>query len=372
MLEQMKEENLLQQAKQNMQQAQQSMKACQNKKSLRFGREAQQNLEAMLQSLQQAQASLQQEQNEEITRQLFALSNDLVFISQTQEDLVGQEGKFPTERLAVEEQALLEGTRGSLDSLFAIARKTPILSMEQARIMGEAVRKMGEAVQYFERGRRNPAVAYARESAVALDDALRQLLDAQSSMCQTSSCPNPSSSCMNKMQGLSCQQQKLNQQTQSLLGQAQGKRITPSQNQKVMGLAARQEMIRKGMEEVGEEIGSQRDILGRLDDMAKEMEEIAREMRTRGVDERILRRQEKILSRLLTAQRSIRRQDQREERMSRPGENPRNRRSPPALIHQVTRREEIMRGILRGGQDPIPADYRQLVEEYWKALMANP
>jgi hypothetical protein len=131
-------------------------------------------------------------------------------------------------------------------------------------------------------------------------------------------------------------------------------------------------MIKKGLQEVSEEVGDQRDVLGRLGDMAKEMEEIAQEMRKRGVDERILRRQERILSRLLTAQRSIRRQDQREERISRPGENPQDRESPPPLVPEVTRREQILRGILRGGQDPIPADYRQLVEEYWKALMSKP
>jgi hypothetical protein len=178
---------------------------------------------------------------------------------------------------------------------------------------------------------------------------------------------------MNQMQGLASQQMKLNGQTQQMLGQqSQGNRLTPSDGDQVMRLAARQEMIQKGLESVGEELGNQRNVLGRLDEMAKEMEEIAADMRTRGVDERILRRQEKILSRLLTAQKSIRRQDQKEERVSRPGRNPQDRTSPPPVAPQVTRREEILRGILRGGKDPIPADYRQLVEDYWKALMVQP
>lgn len=370
MLEQM-QQNQLQQAQQNMQGAQKSMKQGKQEESLRFGRQAQQNLQSMLSSLLQAQTMLQQGEAEEITRQLFALSNQIVNVSLSQERLMNREGKYPTDKLAVEEQNLLEGTRSSLDSLFALQRKTPVLGMEQARQMGEAVRKMENAVDYFEKGRRSPGVANAHESATALDDALRGLLEAQSSMCMNPS-GNPSSSCQNQMQGLSNQQSRLNKQTQQMLGQAQGQRLSPNQSQQVMGLAARQEMIKKGLQDVSEQVGDQRDILGRLDDMVEEMEEIAREMRSRGIDERILRRQEKILSRLLTAQRSIRRQDQREERISRPGETLGDRPSPPPVPPRVTRREQILRGILRGGQDPIPSDYRQLVEEYWKALMSNP
>jgi hypothetical protein len=258
-----------------------------------------------------------------------------------------------------------------MDSLLALGKETPVISMGQARMMGEALRKMAEAVRHFEMGRRRPAEVYARESAESLDATVAGLLNTCNSM-SMSSCPNPSSSCQNQLQGLAQQQSQLNRQTQGLLGQAQSQRLSASQGEELMRLAARQEMIRRGLEEVSQELGDQRNILGRLDDLVEEMEEATREMRRRDARERIMKRQERILSRLLTAQRSIRREDQREERISRPGRPSPQRTPPPPLRTQRTLRDALLRGILRGGQDPIPAEYRRLVEEYWKALMASP
>ena len=37
----------------------------------------------------------------------------------------------------------------------------------------------------------------------------------------------------------------------------------------------------------------------------------------------------------------------------------------------LSRREQIRRGILKGAKDPIPDDYRRLVEEYFRALMGE-
>ncbi|MBU2689376.1 MAG: hypothetical protein KJ970_00485 [Candidatus Eisenbacteria bacterium] len=372
--EQMKElqrKNLLDQAQQNMQQSQQSMSQGKPKDSLRFGRKAQQNLAMMSQQLQSAKEAMEKDNNTEITRKLFAIANNLVFVSQTQEGLVLEESRYSTDQLAVEQQALLEETRTNLDSLFAVGRETPVISMEQARLMGEALRKMDQSVRHFERGSRQPANVFAMESREAIDSAIAGLLQTCSGMSK-SSCSNPNSQCQNKLQGLGAQQSRLNQDSQSLMGQSMSPRLTPAQGDQMKKLAARQEMIRRGLEDVNQQMGDQRNVLGRLDDLAEEMKEIAEEMRQRGVDEKILKRQEKILSRLLTAQRSLRKQDEREERISKPGGNSADRSQPQPLPQQTTRREALMRGILRGGQDPIPAEYRRLVEEYWKALMSNP
>jgi hypothetical protein len=371
MLEQLRRRNLLQEAQESMTACSQAMKQGQGQQSLEFGRKAQQRMAALAAGLQQAMEAMQRQLSEEVVRGLFAVSHQLVDVSRTQEELLDRQEYSPTQDLATEEQSLLETVRSSLDSLAALGRKTPVIGMAEARALGEALRRMEEAMSFFERGQRLPGVAMARASREAMDEAIRNLLETQSSMCRSPS-GNPSRRCMNKLQSLAGEQSQLNQQTQQLLGQAQGSRLTPSQSQEVLRAAARQEMIRRGLQEVAEEVGSQRNILGRLDELAKEMEEIANEMRTRGIDERILRRQERILSRLLTAQRSIRRQDEREERISRPGQNPETRESPPPLALRPTAREQLLKGILQGGKDPIPADYRSLVEEYWKALLAEP
>ena len=204
-----------------------------------------------------------------------------------------------------------------------------------------------------------------------MDATVASLLESNQSMCQSSSSsscnkPNPFS----QMQGLSSQQQGLNQESSQALSEMQGgARLQENGQGRLERLAAQQEQIRSGLIELSQSMGNQQDVLGRLDDLAKEMQDIAKEMRERHLDQRIIQRQERILSRLLTAQRSLRRQDFEEQRVSRTGVDPANPVSPAAVQTGLSRREELRRGILKGAQDPIPGDFRRIVDEYFKALM---
>jgi hypothetical protein len=135
-------------------------------------------------------------------------------------------------------------------------------------------------------------------------------------------------------------------------------------------MAARQEMIRQGLQEVQQSLGDQSGVLGRLGDIGREMEELVQEMRHRGVDDRVLRRQERVLSRLLTAQKSLRQEGQKEERVSRTGQAADGRLSPADYSSGPDPAEALRRGILRGGRDPVPGEFRRLVETYFRSLGA--
>ena len=188
---------------------------------------------------------------------------------------------------------------------------------------------------------------------------------------QASSCPNP----LARMRSLSGEQESLNQETQQMMGQCQnGQRLSPSgsEGERLLQAAARQEMIRQGLAELQQSMQNQSGMLGRLGDIGQQMEEVVEEMRHRGLDERVIRRQERILSRLLTAQRSLRKEGQKEERVSRTGVNPEDRVSPASFTPGPSDWEAMKRGILRGSQDPVPGDFRRLVETYFRSLGAQP
>jgi hypothetical protein len=172
------------------------------------------------------------------------------------------------------------------------------------------------------------------------------------------------------MEGLSSQQQGLNQSTAQTLSDMQnGERMQESGQGRIERLAAQQEQIKNGLMDLSQSMGNQQNVLGRLDDLAKEMEDVSKQMKERHLDQRILQRQEKILSRLLTAQRSLRRQGFEEQRRGRPGVDAANPASPAEVQTGLSHREELRRGILKGAQDPIPGDFRRIVDEYFKALM---
>jgi hypothetical protein len=244
--------------------------------------------------------------------------------------------------------------------------------------MNGAVSNLKGSTKAFERGNRQNAVTRGKASTNTLNETVVELLEANNEMCKQPSggvCSNP----MGKMRGLTAAQEQLNQDSKSGKGKSgskgdgQSPRLKSGGNQRQLAdMAARQEMIRRGLAELESSLGGRNDVLGRLDDLAEEMGAVAEEMRERGeIDERILERQQKILSRLLTAQKSIRREGEKDERTARTGQNPADRESPPPVSQELTRQELLKRGILRGRQDPVPDEYRSLIEDYFQSLSEN-
>lgn len=361
-------------AQKQMDSASQSMSKGKKKDSLKFGRQAEKDLEQFAEGMRQAQQAMQGADQEELTRKLYNLAGQLVRISQEQEDLLQQGPALSTRELALEQQRLSEGGKKTLDELYELARQSRFITPELGRIMGEAVRRLQESERAFAEGNRPSGMSGGREASRSLDQTVLALLQTNEQMCN-SNCSGGSQNPLSRMRSLAGQQESLNQDMQGMMGQSQGgSRLSSGggQGERLAQMAARQEMIRRGLQEVQGTVGERSDILGRLDDLGKEMEEVVQEMRSRDVDERILKRQEKILSRLLTAQRSLRKEGEKEERVSRPGMNPADRQSPPPIAGMRAQEEGLRRGILRGAQDPVPSEFRRLVETYFRSLGDTP
>jgi hypothetical protein len=374
-MESRQSEKQLSNANQSMQRASQSMGGCKKKESLKFGRQAEQSLQSFAQSMKQAQAEMRNNAQDEVAKALYRLSGQLVQISQEQESLLQQAPGETTRDLAEAQQRLSEAARRTLDELYELGRQSRFITPELGRVMGAAVRVLDESREAFGDGDRPGGMSAGNSSREALDETVLALLNANKAACSSSSSSGSCSNPFGRMQGLSGEQESLNQDTQSAMGGGQGgTRLsdTGGQGDKLVQLAARQEMIRRGLAEVQQSLGNRSDVLGRLDDLGKEMEDVVQQMRNHNVDERILRRQERILSRLLTAQRSLRKEGDKEERVSRPGVNPEDRPSPPPVATGAGWQEALRRGILRGSQDPVPGDYRGLVDRYFRSLGSQP
>jgi len=375
-MEEKKSSEQLQSAQKNMESAQQQMGQCNKPESLKFGRQAEKELQEFAEQMRAAQQQAQQQQQEEITKRLFALSGQLVTMSKSQEALLQEAPSQPTRDLAVEQARLTDSAKRTMDQLAEVARMVRLLSHDASREMANVVRELEAATSSFEGGDRGEAMGQGRSSATSMNKTVLALLETNNKMCQMQSASGSCSNPMQSMRGLSSQQQQLNQEGQDMMsGQGQGQgRLSPSgsQSEQLAQMAARQQMIRQGLQEVEGALGQDSGVLGRLDDMGKEMEEIAAEMKERGLDQRLLERQQKILSRLLTAQRSLRKEDTKEERISRRGENPLDRESPAEAELGPTALDRLRRGILRGSQDPVPAEFKRLVDDYFRSLAEKP
>lgn len=365
--------NELQQSSENMESGKQCMGRQNRSGAMKAGKKASSNLRNFSQQMRQMQSQMQQQMTAEQSKRLLALAGNLVDLSKQQEGLVARSTRESTRDLALEENRIEKASGTVVDQIYELARETPFITPAQARALGDVLGSLGNATDAFETGLRTNGSAMGRRAQTGMDQVVESLIESNQNMCNSasssSSCnkPNPNS----MMQGLSSQQMGVNQQTQELSAQSslQGGRLSQDQAGRLEQLAARQQAIRQGLQDLSQSMGDQRNTMGRLDDLAKEMEETVKQMRERNVDDRLLKRQERILSRLLTAQRSLRKQDFEEQRRSRTGVDAENPVSPPPVATGMSESEQLRRGILKGNQDPVPGDFRRIVDAYFRALM---
>jgi cation diffusion facilitator CzcD-associated flavoprotein CzcO len=207
-----------------------------------------------------------------------------------------------------------------------------------------------------------------------LNVAVIALKGAQQQMCQGSNPsgqPKPNPNGRQQVQSLTGQQNDLNQDTQSLVQRlTQQERLATGDQNTMEQLAARQEAIRRGLEEA-QKSQQEGDLLGRLDEAKRDMEEVAKKLQEGRLDTDLTERQNRILSRLLDAQRSVNRREFDDQRESRTGEDAARPSPPPlarALLEPKARAE---RDLLRARAERYPAEYRDLVESYLRRLQES-
>jgi hypothetical protein len=172
--------------------------------------------------------------------------------------------------------------------------------------------------------------------------------------------------------GAAAQQQALNQQMQQMMGQQQGQggqRLGQQEGEQTGRMAAQQEAIRKSLEDLNkqQQTGGKK-ALGDLDKMAKEMQEIVQDMKSGNISDETLRRQERILSRLLDATRSTREQDFEKQREAKSGQNA-NRTSPVAIdLTTQEGKNRALQELLRSLKQGYTKDYETLIRKYFEAL----
>jgi uncharacterized phage infection (PIP) family protein YhgE len=167
---------------------------------------------------------------------------------------------------------------------------------------------------------------------------------------------------MKKLSEMARKQARLNEQTQSLLPlQAQ------IPKEQLARLAAEQEAIRQALERMKEGLTRAQGLLRALEKAAKEAKEVSEELKRGRVNERLLKKQEKILARMLEVQRSIHKQEFSRRRKSSPGKP--FKPEPPPELRTAWEREKLRRGLLELRNPLIPQEYRSLIKAYFQSLM---
>lgn len=319
--------------------------------------------------------AMQGDDSDQIKKAMRRAIEDANYLSQNEEELLREAAAIDPRSLALHEvaksqQDVTAACSGLKNTISELGTQSPFVAAELQMLVDNAERNMELAMQELENKRGTTARRYQREAMVGLNKASIRLME---SLEQQKECDNPKN-CnkgMAQLESLCNKQNDLNQQTKSQCNNPKDGMGKPGQSERKMlqRLAGEQGSIRKSMEQLAQEFGNSRQILGRLDDIAKDMKDIEEGLASGEVGDEVTQRQLKVLSRMLEASRSLQRRDFSEQRkadvaMDKP------LYIPPSLsadlLNDKIQLEDRLRQFLGTG---YPAQYEEQIKAYFRALL---
>ena len=358
-------EKLSDEAATDIQQMQRS-EAMQNQQQLS------QNMKSMGKQMKSLQTSMQQMNQMKTFYDMMKILNDLLELSKDQEKL-----KNDTEQLspysnefsknAREQSELQSNLSKLLQKMGELSQKTFAITPEMGKALGKAFSDMQQSMNSMQ-NQQGPAAAQNQRNAMSsLNEAASLMKGGMDQMMNGGGQSGGMMSLMQQLQQLSQQQMNLNQLTQ-MMNQGQMSQDMMAQMQR---LAQQQEMIRKSLDQLNEEAkqaGQSKRLAGNLEKILNDMREVVTNLQSQKMNDDLVKQQEKILSRLLDAQKSMNERDYEKDRKSDTGKN--YARSSPSELNLDSEegknklRDELMKSIREG----YKKDYEDMIRKYFEAL----
>lgn len=331
------------------------------------GQRASQSLQRASEQLGKLSSAMQQQRQQVDLAAVRRSAQDLVSLQRAAE--ASLDANSPASESADRQTDLSEGAARVADSLWTLGKKSPFITPRLAEEMGRAINSLQQSGREFGKGNNSGAAAAGGAGSSALVEAVMELRQTESSMCQNPGQGQPGGAMPSRMDGLGNQQQQLNERTRTL-GQrlTEQTRLSAGDQDELRRMAQEQARIRGELARIAQEDRQRRQLLGRLDQTAEEMKQVEEALREGQLGDEVEQKQQHILSRMLDAQRSVNRQDFEPRRESRPGEDT-GRTAPPALPAALLRESDRLRlDLLKAQSDRYPSQYRAFIEAYLRAL----
>jgi hypothetical protein len=367
---------------QKMQSSAQKMQAGQMSQAQQSQKQTEQGLKDFEDQLQMAQKSLQDKQMKQVVQQMKKQLENILELSKREEDL-----KNDTRSMDPNSQRFRDGadkqneTMNDLgnvaNSMTDLAKKTFAVSPEMAKEIGNALQQMGNAMKEMES--RNPmgasqpqgeAMSSLNRAAMMMQNTLSQMMQGGQGGGGTGM-----SGLMSRLNQMMGQQGGINQGTQQAMGMGMGQgnpqMLSAQQQSEYQRLGGQQGAVRKNLEELAKEAKNSQEyskLLGDLDDIAKQMSEVETDLSQGNVNPETIRKQDRILSRLLDSQRSTRERDYEKRRKAEAGKT--SPHASPAEIDLSTQegKDKLRQEMLKVLEGKYSKDYQELIRKYFEAL----
>jgi hypothetical protein len=337
------------------------------------------NMNQLQQMIQQMKDAMMQENQIQTFTDMMRITENLISLSKKQEDLKNRTQKMDLNSSqfnssSKQQSEIKDNLNKILDQMSELSQKTFAITPEMGKSLGNANRNMEQSLSSLQN--RNPLASsiQQQEAMGNLNQAIMSLKNQMESIMQGGgSGQGGMMSLMQQLQQLSGQQMSLNNLTQMLQQMQQGQ-LNLQQQAELQRLAQQQDLIKKSLEQLNKEAqesGVSKKLPVNLENLAKQMQEVVTQMQTQRIDDDLIQKQERILSRLLDAQKSINERDFEQERKSETGRDI-VRKGPESYNFKNDLKNDKMRQelnkYLREGYNK---DYEELIKRYFELLQTE-
>lgn len=331
-----------------------------------------QNMQANLENMQMMQQNMQMQNQMRVMSDMMKALDDILTLSKDEEELKNktreQAGSSSSLREFAQEQNQI---RNNLDKitrrLGELSQKTFGITPEMGRAIGEARREMNKSIMDMQENNSGRAAQSQEKAMKSLNETAMMMKNSLEMMMEGQGQGGGMMSMMQQLQQMSQQQMSLNQMTQMM----QQGQLSQEQMAQMQRLAQEQQMIQKSLTQLNEEAkstGQSKRISSNLEQILKEMEEVVTGMKSNNIDDGLLQKQERILSKLLDAQRSINERDYEKERESFAGKNFQRETPPELLLSTDEGLQKLRDELLNASKEGYKKDYEELIRKYFEAL----
>ncbi len=368
---------------QDLRSATQQMRGNQMQNAMESGQEAQQGLTELHQGLDNALEFMEGGNAEETLTAIREAVRSGLYISRTHEEVIdgtdeilgsGHGRYLPGEVKQL--QGLAASELGLAAGLNLLADRLWELGSNQMQIDPKTVWRLNAAADAFERSARaledrkpNLAVPIQKQGLADLNQAVADLLEAMDQMNQQMGQAGMQNM-LEQLEQLAQSQGQLNEMAQQLNQQMCQQGRTPSNEQLLRRMAYEQQMIREATERLADMMERMSEVIGDLNSVSEEMREVEGELQRGNLNQQVLNKQRKILTRLLESSKSLQKREVSKRRKGEVAKTPTaigNDAPPldPKLLESIQQIESNLRS---GEQESLPPQYRELIQQYFKAL----
>ena len=382
--------------KSEMQNSQNSMQKGDMNKSQKSQKKASDNLKNFAQKMGQMKENMRKQSTEETVQKMQKSISDLLELSKKQENIKNQTqssdyNSTSLPQFAQNQAQTFESLMNVAKAMSELSKKSFAVTPEMGQEMANSLQQMRQAIEQMADRNTRGASSSQLQAMSSMNKTVAQMQEMMDALKQQNegSCNNPGGSgsgegegnpnsmgsgmsFSQKMQQIASEQQAVNQALQKMMqgGQGEGGREQMEKQAQQGRLADKQGAAQKSIEELAKEqkqFGGDKKKLGELEKLAQEMKEVMSDLQSKGATPETLKKQERILSRLLDLQKS---ENERDFEKKREGNTANDifAPSPTGLNLNDIDDEKVFRDMLRNNQQGYSKDYENLIKNYFEKL----